>query len=508
MVAFTMQMLLQIVLARGLGASEYGVYAALNGAVYLAVALASGGSSATLNTHLSRLTHHYGRAEAAYLFWRLWAWRLVTFGGIAMAVALFAGPVAGAFLGDPNRGELMVAGVAYMFAIGMFQIPNLLFYGLLMAKWAAMFAALTAALNVAVSGLLIQQGATLTQIVWALAGSQLLVCLLQLARGWAYVRPALGVRRVGPEARRDVRGLWRFSLTVWAIGLLSQALGKQTDLIMMQFFRVDPDEIGFYNIAVTLGMTANVIFLMGIGNVALAGLSSLYTRAPERLGRGWSALCAVCPLISVPMLLFVGVFAEDVIRVLYGGDYRDAALLLQLFVAFAVVAQLLGGGAHQTALTAMEKPRRTLRARTVTGILNLAVNAVLIPFFGARGAVVGTGVCGVLTILYEYLLLKRELHARLPWGSYLRAAVCFVPGLAPAWFLAPQLGILGVLAAGLVYLACYAALIVVLRPVTVDPEVAAALPRAARRLVRVEQPTSATDAAAGPAIGMGTPSAR
>lgn len=503
MVAFAMQMLLQIVLARGLGTAEYGVFAVLNGTVFLVVALASGGASGTLNTHLSRLTQHYGRAEAAYLFWRLWAWRLVTFGGIAMAVALFAGPVAGAFLGDPDRGELMVAGVVYMFAIGMFQIANLLFYGLLMTKWAAFGAALSAFANVYVSSILIWQGASLTTIVWALAGSQLLVCLLQLARGWPYVRPAIGVRRVGPEARRDVRALWRFSLTVWAIALLTQALGKQTDLIMMQFFRVDQAEIGFYNIAVTLGLAANAIFLMGIGNVALAGLSSLNARAPERLGRGWQALCAVAPLISLPMLLFVGVFAEPIIGALYGGAYRDAALLLQIFVAFAIVSQLLGGGAHQTALTAMGMPRRVLRARGVTGVLNLALNVALIPFFGARGAVVGTGLCGTLTILYEYTLVRRELRERLPWRSYARAAVCFVPGMVPAWFLAPHLGLAGVVAAGAVYLLSYLGVVVLLRPVAVDSEVASALPRLARRLVRVEERRPAAGAARPSAVGRG-----
>src|SRR5262245_66562710 len=81
MVAFGLATVLQIILARGLGNDDYGVYAAINGAAYLALSIAVGGVLPTLNTHLSRMEHEYGRAGAAYLFWRMWAWRLVVFAG-------------------------------------------------------------------------------------------------------------------------------------------------------------------------------------------------------------------------------------------------------------------------------------------------------------------------------------------------------------------------------------------------------------------------------------------
>lgn len=486
LVAFTMQMLLQIVLARGLGTGDYGLFAALNGAVYLMVAIASGGAAGTLNSHLLRLTHRYGRAEAAYLFWRIWAWRLIVFGAIVLGVVLLAEPVAGLFLGDPGRGELMVAAVIYMTAIGMFQIANLLFYGLLLTRDAAIGVAVSATANVVVCGVLVSSGAGLLALIWGLAATQGTVCLLQLARGWAHIRPAVGLAAVEGEAREDVRGLWRFSLTVWGIALLTQALGKQTDLFTMQLFRVDPAEIGFYNLAVTLALAANTIFLIGIGSVALAGLSSINARSPERLSAAWRALCGVAPTIALPLLVFVAVFAEPIVAALYGDAYRDAALLLQIFAAFAIGGQLLGGGSHTTCFTAMGTPRRALRARAVTGVVNVTLNCILIPLYGALGAVIGTGLCGVLTVLYEYVLIRRDLDARLPWSVYGRAAICVVPGLVPAWFLAPHFGLAGVVVAAVAYLGCYVALALMVRPVSVDPAVVGAMPHRVRRLVRID----------------------
>lgn len=485
LVAFAMGIILQIVLARGLGADQYGLFSALNGAVYLGIAIASAGASGTLNTHLTRLAHEYGRPAAAYLFWRVWMWRLVIFAAAGLSIALFADPLGSAFLGEAGHGPLMAAGVLYLFAVGMFQIANMLFYGLLETKWAAIGQMMSAVTNVSVSTVLIVSGASLTEIVLGLAIGQLAICGLQLARGWHRLRPSFAVAGTPPAARTDISGLWRFSLTVWGIGLLTQALGKQTDLFMMQLYRVDLAEIGFYNLAVTLAIMANAIFLMGIGQVALAGLSSLRAKHPEKIGQGWRTLCSVCPLISVPILTFVGVFADPIVSALYGDEYSDAALMLQVFVAFQIVGQMLGGGAHQTAFTAMGIPRLTLRARLVTGVANLAVNAALIPVWGAMGAVIGTGVFGVLTVLYEYSLMRRQIPERLPWRTLGRAGIALVPGLVPAYFIAPHLGILGVLVGGAIYMGCYLAMTLAIRPIVVDPDVATALPRAACRLIRV-----------------------
>jgi O-antigen/teichoic acid export membrane protein len=486
MVSLGLATLLQIILARGLGAERYGVFAAVNAIVYLAVALCAGGAAGTLNSHLTKLQHEYGQATAAYLFWRLWAWRIVTFGAITLAVTLFSGTAADLFLKDSDLAGLMVAAAFYMFTIGMFQIANTLFFGLLLTKWGVLGQILSVAANIVVTALMIVRDATLTEMVWALAGAQALICAVQLAKGWHLVRPAVGIAQVPNVARSHVGGLWRFSLTIWGVNLLTQALGKQTDIATMQGFGIDSKEIGFYNLAFTLGLTANVIFTKGIGSVAVAGLSSIAAKTPEKIGLGWRALCSIANILALPLLVFVGVMAYPIIRALYGEDFVEAAILLQIFAAFSIPGQILGGGSHGATFTALGIPGRTLKARSVTGIANLAVNFALIPVYGARGAMVGTGVCGLAAAFYEYALLRRHIPERLPWLSYLRAGVAVVPGLIPAWFIAPHLGVVGVLLAGGVFLAAYGAMLLVLRPLSVDPEVARSMPRVARHILRVE----------------------
>jgi O-antigen/teichoic acid export membrane protein len=485
LLAFALQTLLQIVLARGLGSDQYGLYAAINGTVYLLLAVASGGVLPTLNTHLSRLEHQHGRAAAAYLFWRLWMWRLLVFAVVGAGLVVFAGPIASAFLNDPGQTALVRASVLYLVGIGLFQIVNMVFFGLLRAQWGAAGNALSASVNVAVSGFLMWQGVSVTVLMASLGLAQLAVCAIQLARAWVSIRPSKEVAELDPAVRRDVRGLWRFSATVWVGEMLNYALGKQTDIFTMEIFRTPQAEVGFYNLAVTLAISANAVLLQGMGSVALSGLSALRTRAPERLGAGWRTLCSVGPLLSVPILVFVGVFAEPIVVALYGHAYKDAAVVLEIFIGFVIAGQVLGGGAHVTAFAALGVPGRTLKSRGVLGVANLAVNVVLIPFYGAKGAALGTGACGALTILYEYILLRPYVKERLPWGDRARSAVALLPGLLPAWFIAPHLGLLGVLVAGAVYLGCYAAILAVLRPVRLDPDMASAVPRLARRFVRV-----------------------
>jgi O-antigen/teichoic acid export membrane protein len=301
--------------------------------------------------------------------------------------------------------------------------------------------------------------------------------------------------------RRDVSSLWRFSATVWLTGMLTYALGKQTDIFTMQILRTPQADIGFYNLAVTLAISANAILLAGISNVALSGLASLRAKAPEKLGKGWRTLCSVGPLLSVPVLVFTGVFAGPIVTALYGSAYDDAATILEIYIGFVIAGQILGGGAHTTAFAALGIPRRTLQSRGVTGVANLVINIPLIYFWGAIGAVLGTGVCGVVTIYYEYRLLTRHIVERLPWADRGRAALAMIPGLIPAWFIAPHLGILGVLIAGAVFLGSYAALLTWLKPLELDSDVLGAVPMAARRFVRVRRvPADAGAVTAEPAL--------
>ncbi len=495
MVAFALATLLQIILARGLGTNQYGLYAAVNGIAYLALSIAAGGVMPTLNTHLSRMEHEYGRAGAAYLFWRLWAWRLIIFAGVGLAIVVFAKPLAAGLLGSSDESDLIVAGAFYLISIGLFQIVNMLFFGLLKTKWGALGNVLSAAANVGISTVLIWKGASLPVLFAGLAVGQIVVTLIQLLRAWPSVRLGSEVADLPRAARRDVASLWRFSTTVWMTGMLTYALGKQTDIFTMQILRTPQAEVGFYNLAVTLAISANTILLAGISNVALTGLSSLRAKAPEKLGQGWRTLCSVGPLLSVPVLVFTGVFAGPIVKALYGSAYDEVAVILQIYIAFVILAQVLGGGAHTTAFAALGIPRRTLQSRGVTGVANLIVNVPLIYFWGAKGAVVGTGVCGVVTIFYEYRLLTRHITERLPWADRGRAALAMIPGLIPAWFIAPHLGIIGVLIAGAVFLGCYAALLTRFKPLALDPDMLEAVPKLARRFVRLRPPAPPAGAA-------------
>ena len=328
--------------------------------------------------------------------------------------------------------------------------------------------------------------ASLGELMAMLALGQAAVCLLQLVRAWPLIRPALAEGAIGDDARHDVHSLWRFSGTVWLTGILSYALGKQTDIITLQFFRTPQAEVGFYALAVTLAATANNVLRLGIFNVSTAALATVRAEQPGRLSKGWQTLCSVSPMLSLPLLLFVTVLADPIMNALYGPQYQDAAILLQIFAAFLIVCQVLGGGIHSTAFSAMGVPKRSLQARAVTGVLNLGVNIALVPLYGARGAVVGTGACGVLTMAYEYRLLRRYLQDRLPLANIMRSGLTMLPGLVPAWFIAPHLGIIGVLVAGGVYMASYVGLLLLTRPVALDPDIYAQLPRLMRRLVRPE----------------------
>ena len=76
--------------------------------------------------------------------------------------------------------------------------------------------------------------------------------------------------------------------------LLSIGLVTQSDILLMNYFHVEPAGVGFYHLATGLGgMLAFV--LVGVGPLALSLLSETYTKeSAEGLSRIWCQDCRVC----------------------------------------------------------------------------------------------------------------------------------------------------------------------------------------------------------------------
>lgn len=217
--------------------------------------------------------------------------------------------------------------------------------------------------------------------------------MLMLARVLAGAAP--GVATVAPGA---VAAMARQALP-FGLMMAGFALYYRIDMVMLEWL-VGPREVGLYAAAyrfidVVIVMTASLTAPL------FPRLSSGARERPDEARRllegAWRPLLA----LGLPLSIGTSLLAGRLIEVLFGAGFAESASLLRLLIWGAL--PLLWGSVINHALIASDRVWRLAALYAVSTVLNVALNLVLIPRFGASGAAAATLVCewvhlGVLVV--------------------------------------------------------------------------------------------------------------
>jgi O-antigen/teichoic acid export membrane protein len=213
------------------------------------------------------------------------------------------------------------------------------------------------------------------------AGGALVVLLV--AEWWMR---RLGVRR--PKADRSGwRPLVRAGFPIGLIGLLLTLL-LRIDVTMLSFLS-DSATVGEYSAAFRL-----IEATQFLGWTFAGAMLPWLARGSVELGRGYAlALKALNGLLAPIGLAFV-LFAAPLVQQLYGSRFDGAIVPLRLLGALTV---LFGVNAFaSTLLIARDRPGAYTRVVAPMVIVNIGLNAVLIPPYGAGGAAFAATVTSAL----------------------------------------------------------------------------------------------------------------
>lgn len=233
-----------------------------------------------------------------------------------------------------------------------------------------------------------------------------------LATGWM-------TTRILPRRRRPV-STWsnRRFLRVLVPTVLSSLMFQiilQTDTLMLGVMRTG-SEVGIYHLCVRLsGYLA--IPMRVAATIAAAGCAEAYAQGRHEALRSSvrtaASLALLIPLIPALLLIFTGPFVLN----LFGADFVEGRHALRLLAAGQVVYMLCG--LNETVLTMTGHERLVRNIAVTAAILNIALNAIMIPRWGMVGAAMATAVCHGGWNLAGALLVRR-IHG-------------FWPGMIPVW---------------------------------------------------------------------------
>jgi O-antigen/teichoic acid export membrane protein len=209
------------------------------------------------------------------------------------------------------------------------------------------------------------------------------------------IRPEL---RLAWGVRRDTwKLLIRISLPLGATFIVNY-LYFRLDVVLLSVLKGE-EEVGVYGLAyrVLEGLMVLPAYFM----IALFPEIARLTGQRERVDGIVAAALSVMEAVALPVVLITAVFAADVIEVIAGAQYADAAWVLRILTLGLGISYL--NGVYGSALTALGRQNQLFRWSLVILACNLAINMVLIPPFG----VVGAAVAVVISELLAFVVVRR-----------------------------------------------------------------------------------------------------
>jgi O-antigen/teichoic acid export membrane protein len=247
-------------------------------------------------------------------------------------------------------------------------------------------------------------------------------------------------------------------------------MGKGLDIFLLGKLYPDLAQVTYYAIAYNFGyFSISALDRVFAGGFMVPLITELYARGErEKLHKVFSGSFQFIYIYALPVAVGGVILAGDLIGLLFGRAYTDPvgklAALTLLYMAITKYGRL-----SASFMTAMDQEKQLILSRSIFGIINLGLNLALIPRYGAEGAVIGTGIAGILSVIYEARVLEKTLKPSYPYGFLIKISgsslimglvvVLTRKGLGGGW----MGGTLGALAAGAVF---YLILLIILKPLT------------------------------------------
>lgn len=378
----TLTYLAQIFLARWMGKTEYGIYEyVISWSLVLAIPASLGLPRAVLRF----ISEYRVREEWAELWGLLLSsWQFT----VAVGLLLCLGGTEAIFLLDRHHSlpyaSVLLVGIWLVplqaliqlqedMARGADNIP--LAYGPSKVLWP---------LFVLGSGFfLFQQGRGLTSIPMTrmALGTLLIVVLFQFGCLWFKFEGEIGEVQPVYKPRQ-----WLLVALPLLLDRTFEILLTQTDIIMTGAL-AGAGAVGIYSAAAKTALWTTFI-LESLNLVASPAYAILYAKGDrEGLQKIVAAVTLWIFAPSVAIALILAIFAQPILS-LFGPEFLNAHWALKILLIGHLVDVLCGSVGNLMMMTGHQN--KSVIVSSCCGLMNVALNAILIPKFGAAGAAIST----------------------------------------------------------------------------------------------------------------------
>lgn len=217
-----------------------------------------------------------------------------------------------------------------------------------------------------------------------------------------------------PEQKHFIR-IIDYAKFSWLGSLRSNAF-NWVDIALLGFF-VSNSLIGYYTVAWNISQFL-IIFGASLSQTLFPEMSKISSeKSPKEVSSLLNTGLSYAGLFIIPGLVGGGILGERLLRI-YGPDFVQARVVLVILI----IATLVQSYQNQitTTLNAIDRPDLAFRVNIVFIGANIALNALLIYFFGWVGAAVATATSVFISFCIGYLYLESIVDFHIPVREILK----------------------------------------------------------------------------------------
>lgn len=180
------------------------------------------------------------------------------------------------------------------------------------------------------------------------------------------------------------------------------AIYGQTDKLMLKQM-MDEVEVGYYSTATAI-CAMWVFVLQAIIDSMYPTILRLHKENVEAYERKNRQLYAIVFYVSCFVSVMFLIFGKVAVRILYGEDYLPSVMPLKIITWYTAFSYL--GVARNAWIVSEGKQKYLKYIYAAAAIMNVVLNVIFIPFFGASGAAIASLITQVFTSIILPLLIK------------------------------------------------------------------------------------------------------
>lgn len=192
------------------------------------------------------------------------------------------------------------------------------------------------------------------------------------------------------------------------IPVIAVSVYRTMDKIMLGLMS-NMTQVGYYENAEKI-VSILLSFITALGTVMLPRMSALFeSKDKKQIDKMLNSSIVFVSFVASIVAFGVAAIANTLVVVYYGKDYFSSGIILQLlcitvpFISYANIVRM-------QVLVPQGKDRAYVLSCFVGAVVNLGINAVLIPQFQAVGAAIGTIVAEFSVLFIQFIFAKEELH--------------------------------------------------------------------------------------------------